>query len=364
MRIAQVAPLHESVPPPGYGGTERIVSYLTEKLVEQGHEVTLFATGDSVTRARLIAVVERALRLAGIRDGLAPHCLQVEEVYQRQQDFDVIHYHIDHLHFSLARRMQTPSVTTLHGRLDLPSLPPLYQEFVDLPLVSISDSQRGPLPFANWIGTVRHGLPADLYRFEPRPGDYLAFLGRFSPEKGPQHAIEIARRAGLPLRIGAKVDATDREWFECEIAPELALPGIEYLGEVGGEAKQALLAGARALLFPIEWPEPFGLVMIEALACGTPVIAYPAGSVPEILEDGRTGYLVENVEQAVRRAGELDRLSREQCRRSFEQRFTDGRMARDYLSLYERLRSHRIPGRCADASDRGSVLHPDRLPAA
>ncbi|HLT25408.1 MAG TPA: glycosyltransferase family 4 protein [Zeimonas sp.] len=338
MKIAQIAPLYESVPPHAYGGTERVVSYLTEELVRQGHEVTLFASGDSSTRARLVPGCRRSLRLdAGCLDPLAHHLLMLENVFQRASSFDVVHFHVDYLHFPFARRARIPHVATLHGRLDLPELRPLFDEYREMPLVSISDAQRRPLAAANWMATVHHGLPAERFRFHPDGGDYLAFLGRISPEKRVDRAIAIARAAGLPLRIAAKVDRADREYFENVIEPLLEQPGIEYLGEIGDEQKSEFLGNARALLFPIDWPEPFGLVMIEAMACGTPVVAWRNGSVPEVVDEGVTGFIVQSRDEAVaavRRAGSLDRA---RCREVFEERFTAQRMARDYLRLYERL---------------------------
>jgi len=338
MRIGQVSPLYESVPPKLYGGTERVVSYLTEELVRQGHDVTLFASGDSETAADLVAVTPRSLRLDDhCVDQLAHHIVLVERVRQMAREFDVIHYHIDYLHFPVSRRMSVPYVTTLHGRLDLPDLQPVYREFHDTPIVSISDAQRVPLPHAGWIATVPHGLPVDLYDGHESPGDYLAFIGRISPEKGADRAIEIARRSGLPLRIAAKVDDVDRAYFEEHIEPLLQGEGVEFVGEIGERDKNEFLGRARALVFPIDWPEPFGLVMIEAMACGTPVVAFPGGSVPEVLEDGVTGFIVDTVADAVaavRRTGDLDRR---RCRTEFEHRFTAERMARDYVAVYERL---------------------------
>jgi glycosyltransferase involved in cell wall biosynthesis len=338
MRIAQVAPLYESVPPRCYGGTERVVSYLTEELVRQGHEVTLFASGDSVSAAHLAPSCAGALRLAPeCRDPLAPHMLMVEQVFQQSNRFDVIHWHIDYLHFQVSRRQSTPHVTTLHGRLDLPDLVPLYQEFSDMPVVSISDAQRAPLPWLNWQGTVYHGLPEELYTFQPEPGRYLAFLGRIAPEKRVDRAIAIAQRLGMELKIAAKVDPVDREYFEAVIAPLLRAPRVEYIGEIGEGEKDDFLGHAAALLFPIDWPEPFGLVMAEAMACGTPVIAYRRGSVPEILEEGVTGFVVDDLDGAVRAAEHLPLVSRWRCRQQFEARFSAARMARDYLALYRRL---------------------------
>jgi glycosyltransferase involved in cell wall biosynthesis len=343
MRIAQVAPLYESVPPRGYGGTERVVSYLTEELVRQGHEVTLFASGDSVTAARLVAPRRAALRLdPQCRDPLAPHVLLVEQVCQQRGRFDLIHWHLDHLHFPLARRQPTPHLTTLHGRLDLPDLGPLYQEFADVPVVSISAAQRQPLPGVNWQGTVYHGLPEDLYTFRPEPGTYLAFLGRLSPEKRVDRAIGIAQRLGMDLKVAAKVDPVDRAYFEAVVAPLLREPLVEYVGEIGEGEKDDFLGHAAALLFPIDWPEPFGLVMIEAMACGTPVIAYRRGSVPEILEEGVTGFMVDDLEAAVRAVERLSTVSRWRGRQRFEARFSAARMARDYLAIYQRL-AHQRP---------------------
>jgi glycosyltransferase involved in cell wall biosynthesis len=338
MRIAQVSPLYESVPPKYYGGTERVVSYLTEELVAQGHDVTLFASGDSVTKARLVAPCRRSLRLdKNCIDQLSHHLLMLEMVAQRAREFDIIHYHVDYLHFPLSRRLGRPQVTTLHGRLDIPDLVPLYREFRDMPVISISNAQREPLPFANWQGTVYHGLPLDLYTFRPEPGRYLAFLGRISPEKRLDRAIRIALRTGLELKIAAKVDRVDKEYFESVIKPLLKEPGIEYLGEIGEGEKDEFLGNALALLFPIDWPEPFGLVMIEALACGTPVIAYRRGSVPEVLEDGVTGFIVHGFEDAVRAVEEVHKIDRARCRAVFEERFSARRMAQDYLAIYQNL---------------------------
>jgi glycosyltransferase involved in cell wall biosynthesis len=340
LKIAQVAPLYESVPPQCYGGTERVVSYVTEELVRQGHDVTLFASGDSVTRARLVPACPRSLRLdTGCRDQLAHHIVMLEHVFQSADEFDVIHFHCDYLHFPLSRRHRVPHVTTLHGRLDLPDLQPLYRLFADQPVISISDSQRRPLPGADWQGTVYHGLPLDLHTFRDRPGQYLAFLGRVSPEKRVDRAIEIARRAGLPLRVAAKVDPADRKYYEEEIRPliEAAGPAVEFLGEVGGKDKDDFLGNACALLFPIDWPEPFGLVMIEAMACGTPVIAYRHGSVPEVMDDGVTGFVVADIDEAVAAVGRVGELSRRRCREVFEERFSVERMARDYVAIYRRL---------------------------
>lgn len=344
MRIAQVAPLYERVPPPLYGGTERVVSYLTEELVRLGHEVTLFASGDSQTGARLIAPCPRALRLdPHCQDPLAPHVRMLGWVYQQAHAFDVIHCHTDYLGLPLTRSTSTPTVLTLHGRLDIPELAPLYEDYPDVPLVSISDAQRRPLAQANWLATVHHGLPPDLYPFHPHPERYLLFLGRVSPEKRPDSAIRVACAAGLPLRIAAKVDKADRAYFETTIRPLLTHPLVDFVGEVSDAQKRELLGRALALLFPVDWPEPFGLVLIEALACGTPVIARRRGAVPEILQDGVTGLLCETEAEmiaAVQRVASLDRAA---CRRTFEQRFTVTHMAQRYLQVYETVCATRRP---------------------
>jgi len=344
VRIAQVAPLFESVPPHTYGGTERIVSYLTEELVHQGHDVTLFASGDSVTRAKLIAAHDRSLRLDDrCMDRLAHQVIQLEQVFRHAKDFDIIHFHIDYFHFPLSRRERVRHVTTLHGRLDIPDLVPLYREFPEMPVVSISEAQREPLPHINWQATVYHGLPEDLYSFREEPGQYLAFLGRISPEKRVDRAIEIAKRVGIPLKIGAKVDSTDRDYFEGYIRPLLDDRMIEFLGEVGGKVKDDLIRNAYCLLFPIDWPEPFGLVMIEAMACGTPVIAYRRGSVPEVMREGETGFIVDGLEDAVQAVLRVENLTRSKCRKVFEENFLASRMAQDYLRVYERLTRQEIP---------------------
>jgi glycosyltransferase involved in cell wall biosynthesis len=338
MRIAQVAPLYESVPPKYYGGTERVVSYLTEELVRLGHDVTLFATGDSITAAHLESQCHRALRLdKRCIDQVVHHVLMVERLAQQAHEFDVIHSHIDYFPYSMLRRIPTPAVTTLHGRLDILDLEPLYHEFDDLAVVSISDAQRAPLPWINWQATVYHGLPADLYTFQEKSGEYLAFLGRISPEKRTDVAIEIAKRVGMPLKIAAKVDKVDQEYFDTTIRPLLDYPQIEYVGEIGEGEKNGFLGGAYALLFPIDWPEPFGLVMVEAMACGTPVIAHRHGSVPELMEHGRTGFIVDTVAGAVKAVKRVASLSRKECRGVFEERFTATRMAYDYLKVYEEL---------------------------
>jgi glycosyltransferase involved in cell wall biosynthesis len=363
MRIAQVAPLYESVPPVSYGGTERIVSYLTEELIAQGHDVTLFASGDSTTQANLIAQCERSLRLnSTCADRLAYHFLELEQVSRNASLFDIIHFHIDYLHYPLSRKIEVPHVTTLHGRLDLPDLVPLYREFADVPVVSISDAQRIPLPWINWQGTVYHGIPLDLYNYKENPGDYLAFLGRISPEKRVDRAIEIAKRAKMPLKIAAKVDSDDRSYMEEEIQPLLDHPLVEFIGEVGEEEKAKLLGGAYALLFPIDWVEPFGIVMIEAMACGTPVVAFRQGSVPEVIDHGVTGFIVDDIEESLVALEKIHGFDRSLCRKVFETRFSVPRMTSDYVSIYERLvakrharpKSFAAAGKMADASRNGT----------
>jgi glycosyltransferase involved in cell wall biosynthesis len=337
MRIAQVAPLCESVPPKLYGGTERVVAWLTDELVRQRHDVTLFASGDSETTAKLVAICPRALRLGQCTDSLTPHVLLVEEVARHAAEFDVLHFHIAQLHFPIARRLGIAHVTTLHGRLDLPELGPFFEEFSDVPLISISDAQRQPLPHANWIDTVYHGFPIDALPFNPAPGSYLAFLGRVSPEKRVDRAIAIARACEMPLKIAAKVDPVDAEYYESQIKPLLDDPLVEYIGEIAESEKGQFLGNASALLFPIDWPEPFGLVMIEALACGTPVVAFNRGSVREVLEHGVNAFIVDTVEEAIAATRRIHLLDRRACRRSFEQRFNVTRMAEEYLGVYERV---------------------------
>jgi glycosyltransferase involved in cell wall biosynthesis len=338
MRIAQVAPLYESVPPKLYGGTERVVAWLTEELVRRGHDVTLFASGDSVTSARLLPMCPEALRLSPTCiDEIAHHALMMERVFQRANEFDIIHFHTDYLQFPLCRRHKVPHVTTLHGRLDIPDLVPLFEMFSEIPVISISDAQRTPLPWLNWQGTVCHGLPLHEYKLGEGRGNYLAFLGRTSPEKGLDKTIEIAKKAGMPLKIAAKIDRNDVKFFESVIKPMLKHPLIEFIGEIGEMEKEKFLGDATALLFPICWPEPFGLVMIEAMACGTPVIAYAHGSVPEILVSGVTGYLAADVRSAVAAIKVLSGFNRRKCRKVFEERFSASRMANDYLAVYERL---------------------------
>lgn len=338
MRIAQIAPLYESVPPKLYGGTERVVSHLTEELVNLGHDVTLFASGDSLTSARLISPCPAALRLSPKHcDPIPYHIISLEQVIRRSVDFDVIHFHTDYWHFPLSRNLQLPSLTTLHGRLDIPDLKPLYRCFSDVPVVSISMAQRRPLPEANWISNIYHGLPADLYSPRYKSGKYLAFLGRISPEKRVDRAIEIATRAGMDLKIAAKVDPADKEYFKTEIVPLLKNPRVEYIGEINDREKNGFLNGAYAYLFPIDWPEPFGLSMIEAMACGTPTIAYRRGSVPEIMIDNVTGFVVDDLQAAVDAVHRIPEIDRRTCRAVFDQKFTSRRMTLDYLALYDRL---------------------------
>lgn len=344
MNIAQVAPLYESVPPLGYGGTERVVSWLTEELVRLGHSVTLFASGDSHTNARLIPGCAASLRNSSdCQDYLAHHILMLEQLRKRRGEFDVVHFHTDYLHFSLCREWRLNHLTTLHGRLDLPDLFPLYSEFSDVPIVSISRAQRRPLPAANWIGNVYHGLPEHSLRFHRGPGTYLAFIGRISPEKRPDRAIAIARATGMRLRIAAKVDRSDRAYFEKQIKPLFDQPNIEFIGEIGDGQKANFLGNAVACLAPIDWPEPFGLNMIEAMACGTPTIAFRHGSVPEVIDDGVSGIIVESVEEAVEAVGRVKSMSRAACRNAFDQRFTVRRMAKEYLNLYERMIEEESP---------------------
>jgi glycosyltransferase involved in cell wall biosynthesis len=339
MRIAQIAPLTEAIPPKLYGGTERVVSWLTEELVELGHDVTLFASGDSETSATLEPMWPRALRLDdSVRDPMALHISMLEQVRRRAGEFDILHFHLDYFPFSVFSRQSTPFVTTMHGRLDLKEHQTVFNAFGSVPVVSISDAQRNPVSQARWLKTVYHGLPASLLGPRAVKPAYLAFLGRIAPEKAVDQAIRIAVRCNLPLKIAAKVDRVDRDYFEREIQPLLDLPGVEYIGEIGDEDKSGFLSGALALLMPIDWPEPFGLVMIEAMACGTPVVAYRSGSVPEVVEHGLTGLIVDNEAAAVEAINtQLPRLSRQEIRASFEERFTARRMAGEYLGIYRQL---------------------------
>ena len=346
MRIAQIAPLFESVPPRLYGGTERVVSYLTEELIRQGHQVTLFASGDSITSAELVPCTSRALRLdPDVRDPIPHHTLMLDKVRERAADFDILHFHVDYLHFPLFRSKAVRTVTTLHGRQDLADHMPFYRRFSDMPLISISNAQRTPLGSANFVGTVYHGLPLDLHKPSWKPaGGYLAFLGRISPEKRPDRAIAIARAAGLPLKIAAKIDKVDEGFFREVIAPLVDGTEIEFVGEINESAKTEFLGRAAGLLFPIDWPEPFGLVMIEAMACGTPVLAFRCGSVPEIVEDRLTGRIVSSLEEAAQAIPELLALDRNAIRARFEQRFSSRRMASDYVNIYHTiLRRHTAP---------------------
>jgi glycosyltransferase involved in cell wall biosynthesis len=338
MRIAQVSPLAESVPPQNYGGTERVVAFLTEALVAAGHGVTLVASGDSETGARLLAAWPRALRLGpDLADPLVPEVAELELVLRHADEFDVIHWHTNHLHLPIARRMRVPSLTTVHGRQDLPELQPLYDLVGDHPFVSVSNAQRRPVSGVNWVGTIHHGLPRDLLSAGDGSGGYLAFLGRIAPEKRPDRAIEIARRSGVPLRIAAKIDPVDEEYHAESIEEKMDHPLVEFIGEIDDADKQEFLGNAAALLFPIDWPEPFGLVMIEAMACGTPVIAFDRGSVSEVIDDGVSGVIVESTEEAVGAVERALKLPRDGVRARFEKRFTAERMAADYVSLYERL---------------------------
>jgi len=353
MKIAQVAPLHESVPPRLYGGTERIVSYLTEELVRQGHDVTLFASADSITSARLRPMCDRALRLncGALSDPLARHMLLLEQVMEEARDFDLFHFHLDYLPFSLIRRFRIPAVSTLHGRLDCPDLVPLYRFFADMHLISISDAQRSPMPWAGWAATVYHGLPESLYRMGDGDGGYLAFLGRISPEKRIDRAIRICRDLAVPLRVAAKIDTADKTYYEESVRDLLQGADVEFVGEIGEQNKNEFLGRARALLFPIDWPEPFGLVMIEALACGTPVIAFRGGSVEEVVEDGVTGFIVDSIEEACHAVRKLDAIDRSVCRARFEQRFSAARMCREYVRAYRRVIGH----------SKASLQHPHQL---
>ncbi len=369
MKIAQVSPLYESVPPKLYGGTERIVAYLTDALVDQGHEVTLFASGDSHTKARLVPVCPSALRLDHtVVDQFAHHIVELQKVQEQLNRFDIIHYHIDYLHFPISRINRIPQLTTLHGRLDLLDLQGLYNHFPDMPVVSISDAQRRPLPQANWIDTVYHGLPEDLYHYGTGEGDYVAFVGRVNPEKRVDRAIEIAKQANIKLKIAAKIDPVDQPYYEQEIKPLLDHPLVEFVGEIGEAEKSDFFGNARALLFPIDWPEPFGMVMIEAMACGTPVIAFRNGSVPEVIDVGESGFVVESVSEAVEALKNIDLIDRQNCRKAFEQRFLNTRMAHEYVELYEQQiekNAHILPLPQIIQPKRASISHntlPDELP--
>src|SRR6202045_2010435 len=340
VKIAQVSPLYESVPPKMYGGTERVVSFLTEELVAQGQDVTLFASGDSQTSAKLIPASKTSLRLSkNSVDHLAHHIAMLDDVMRMAPEFDVIHFHIDYMHFPLSRYCALPSVTTLHGRLDLPDLIPVYKRYADAPVISISMAQRKPLPRANWVANVHHGLPADLLTFNPKPGDYLAFLGRISPEKRVDRAIEIAKRAGIPLKVAAKIDDADRAYYESTIKPLMGDPNIDFIGEIGEDQKSEFLATASPYLFPIDWPEPFGLTMIEAMACGTPTIAFNRGSVPEVMQEGLTGFIVNDMDEAVAGVEKIASIERTACRNVFEKQFTAAHMAERYVQVYESMAS-------------------------
>ena len=343
MRIAEVSPLYESVPPHFYGGTERVVSFLTEELVSLGHDVTLFASGDSITSAQLVACSPQSLRLdPKCVDQFAHHAVQLDQVVERWTDYDVIHFHTDYLHFGISKAYRFPSVTTLHGRLDIPDLRSVYRRFPDMPVVSISYRQREPLPWLRWTENVYHGLPKNLFALRRDHGDYLAFLGRISPEKRPDRAIQIAQKAGLPLRIAAKIDKVDEIYYREQIEPLLGTPGVEFIGEITDSQKEEFLGNALAYVFPIDWPEPFGLTMIEAMACGTPTIAFRHGSVSEILEHGVTGFIVESVDEAAAAIQRVKSLDRAICRGVFEQRFTAQRMAEDYLKVYETVADEQL----------------------
>lgn len=338
MRIAQVAPLIESVPPKMYGGTERIVSYLTEELVRLGHQVTLFASGDSVTSATLVSAAEESLRLKGDLPDFVPwSCIQLDQVRRNAREFDVIHSHIDHLPYPLFNCLKMPVLSTMHGRLDLKHIGPIYECFKNIPLVSISNSQRSPIPDANWVDTVYHGMPLDLLGLQPQRGDYFAFIGRISPEKGVDRAVAVARECGIPLKIAAKVDENSFDYYETVIKPLFKDPLVEYIGEISEHEKQELLGNALALLFLIDWPEPFGLAMIEAMACGTPVIACRSGSVPEVVDDGITGFIVDDPGQVPALLEHIEAFDRTRCRCRFEERFSVERMAQDYLAVYKTL---------------------------
>jgi glycosyltransferase involved in cell wall biosynthesis len=361
LRVAQIAPLYERIPPKLYGGTERVVSYITEELVRRGHQVTLFASGDSQTGARLAPGCPQSLRLAGKPElGAFLQLPMLSDVYEGAANrFDVIHSHIDYWSFPFARLTNVPTVATMHGRLDVEELHPVYARYRSMPLVSISDAQREPLPLMNWIDTIYHGLPRDLLRFSAGPGKYLAFLGRISPEKRPDLAIEVARRVGIPFKIAAKVDAVDRDYYQTVIKPLLSPPDVEYIGEIGESEKSEFLGNALAFMFTIDWPEPFGLAMIEALACGTPVIARPCGSIPEVIRDGATGFIVKSVEEIVAAVSNIGKLAREECRREFENRFTVETMVDRYERIYRQLiegGQHKVFGKPKEAYPQAGIV--------
>jgi len=359
MKIAQISPLMESVPPRLYGGSERIVSYLTDELVRQGHDVTLFASGDSVSSANLVRCVPMALRLdANVKDPIPYYMLMLDRVREMADEFDILHFHIDQFHFPLFRPIAQRTVTTLHGRQDLHDLKPLYVGFSDMPLVSISNSQRKPIANANFAATVYHGLPAQTLKPNYKPsGDYVAFLGRISPEKRPDRAIRIAQALGLRIKIAAKIDKVDEAYFREHIASLFNLPGVEYIGEIDERSKSEFLGEASALLFPIDWPEPFGLSMIEAMACGTPVLAFRCGSVPQIIDPGVTGLIVDSMDEAIRVMPQVLALDRRAVRQKFEQRFSASRMAKDYVQVYRSLiKQQALPERDAPVSRRQPEL--------
>jgi glycosyltransferase involved in cell wall biosynthesis len=359
MKIAQVAPLVESVPPRLYGGTERIVSYLAEELVGLGHDVTLFASGDSITSAELVPCCARALRLDPDVCDVNPRSMMkmIDKVRERAEEFDVLHFHTDLFHFPLFRSLAARTLTTLHGRQDLGDLKPLYYRFGEMPLVSISDDQRRPLPHANFVATIHHGIPGDLHQPSFAPGSYVAFLGRITPDKRPDRAIRIARAAGIPLKIAAKVDKVDEDYFRTEIRPLIEGPGVEFVGEINEREKTKFLGDAAALLFPVDWPEPFGLVMIEAMACGTPVLAFRCGSIPEVIDDGVTGKVVDSEDEAVAALPEILSYDRRAVRQRFATRFTATRMAKDYVATYRKLSRKRTT---IGVDQRMLARHPDR----